>query len=390
MKPRPTNTPRPSSNPRPTNTPRVSNNPQATNTPRPSNNPQATNTPRPSNNPQATNTPRPNNPQATNTPRPTSAVPANQIPNCFDLKGPTQFRVGETVTFTANFSSPQNQLAGEIFVANATAGIGHVLKHQQLSGDRGSITDATWTPNASDVGTHTIVCRAWNDGVAECIGGNITLGASNKVRCPGTDCNGATTSLSVEVYPVGAVIPTVTSTPAISQNPGATATPIISTGPTATDMPLPTSVCVAEQISWTKFAGEHIYERSMVANGNSGNYRETLTLKMAPMVNETAPIEISIDGGSTWKTFDQKGDRTYYVNLKNDQFKQAVQVQARAKVCNGYSNVITIDVPALIPSITTPSTTARPNAASGRILPAVVVGVAAIAVIGAAMYFTGT
>src|SRR3989344_1095670 len=100
----------------------------------------------------------------TPTPTPEPAPPDNppSVPNCSALSGPSDISLGNSGTYSANFSSTDGNLSGEIFynsVAGTISGI------QGLPGTSGSIS-ASWTPPAA--GSYEVCCRAWNDAVAEC------------------------------------------------------------------------------------------------------------------------------------------------------------------------------------------------------------------------------
>ena len=96
--------------------------------------------------------------------------------NCFNLTGPTTLTVGQTGTFSANFSSPQTDLRGRIGEGNFNyfADQWKAATFFSLSG--------SWTPTTA--GTYLISCRAWNDSVAECRYGGGATGFPTQVDTP--------------------------------------------------------------------------------------------------------------------------------------------------------------------------------------------------------------
>lgn len=106
------------------------------------------------------------------------------IPNCtLAPLGKTQFAVGETIPFAGSFSSTQGQLEGEIFLDGTTTDLAGPVQngnYKSLYFERVASTavtqkimSATWTPQVADAGTHTVQCRAWYDGIAECRPSNL-------------------------------------------------------------------------------------------------------------------------------------------------------------------------------------------------------------------------
>lgn len=119
-----------------------------------------------------------------------------KIPNCSNLAGPSQIKLGETATYTADFSSAQGKLRGEIVASqNASQNLKWAPGQQNMSGTSGSLS-LSWKP--TEVGTYDVFCRAWNDGIAECRGN-----ASYVDSAPRYSCAGPTSSLRVNVVAAG-------------------------------------------------------------------------------------------------------------------------------------------------------------------------------------------
>lgn len=122
------------------------------------------------------------------------------IPNCGNLSGPTTIALGQSGTFSAEYSSVQGNLGGEILAGQngksiwAPCNSGASADRQKctaLSGTSGSKT-FTWTPTAA--GTYDVYCRAWNDGIAECRGN-----AAYVDGVPRYACSGPKSSMTVTV-----------------------------------------------------------------------------------------------------------------------------------------------------------------------------------------------
>lgn len=122
---------------------------------------------------------------------------APAVPNCTNLTGPTTLTVGQKGTYAADFSSPQGNLGGEIFAGQNGTGIWYP-GNKGISGNSGSLS-FDWTPTAA--GTYDVLCRAWNDGIAEC------RGKSNYVDAPPRyACAGPNSSMTVTVTAVAGCV----------------------------------------------------------------------------------------------------------------------------------------------------------------------------------------
>ncbi len=94
------------------------------------------------------------------------------VPNCNLGSIPSNMKPGTSYTISANFSSTNGELGGEIFRNNFTR-----IAYNNFGGagnrTKTGTTSGTWTPSASDNGVQTIYCRAWNDAIAECRPSNL-------------------------------------------------------------------------------------------------------------------------------------------------------------------------------------------------------------------------
>jgi Type IV secretion system pilin len=98
----------------------------------------------------------------------------SSVPNCSNVTGPTSLTLGQAGLYRTNLYSPGSALGGEINYFDGTV-------HRIVYGDftpPNAVIVTSWTPSA--VGSYSVCCRAWNDGVAECrpsifggIGGNV-------------------------------------------------------------------------------------------------------------------------------------------------------------------------------------------------------------------------
>ncbi|MBI3620256.1 hypothetical protein HY214_03895 [Candidatus Roizmanbacteria bacterium] len=124
-------------------------------------------------------------------------------PNCVLTSGPNQIVLGQTAAYSATFTSTLGDYLG---------GVGAVIDGSTnpvpisnwdwnppstgFPGTSGSVT-FSWTP--ASIGTYTIFCRAWNDGVAECRGVSSAVDAPPRYACNGSGVNGATTGANMTV-----------------------------------------------------------------------------------------------------------------------------------------------------------------------------------------------
>ncbi len=130
---------------------------------------------------------------------PTATPTPIPVPNCMNLSGPSTLTAGQKGTYTADFSSPQGNLSGEIFAGQNGTGVWYP-GNKAISGNSGSLS-FDWTPTAA--GTYDVLCRAWNDAIAEC------RGKADYVSGPPVyTCAGPNSSMVVTV-----VAPTATPTP---------------------------------------------------------------------------------------------------------------------------------------------------------------------------------
>src|SRR3989338_2467052 len=106
--------------------------------------------------------------------RPIYVAPSRSvIPNCsINSISPTTITAGQQVTINVRFDSQQGELRGRLYVDNDAGQI-----FDRFYGSGTTVTTATenitWTPTAANVGPHTIYCRAWYDGIAECRPSNL-------------------------------------------------------------------------------------------------------------------------------------------------------------------------------------------------------------------------
>ena len=128
-------------------------------------------------------------------------------PNCAWVGGNDRITVGKVGIFTAQFASPNGYLKGALWRD------GQQLNYTNY-GDGSTATWGTmsteWTPTAADVGTHTIWCRAWNDGVAECRASGYGSDPAKGLYV----CKGPDTTKTVTV--VAAITPPPTLPPPVS------------------------------------------------------------------------------------------------------------------------------------------------------------------------------
>ena len=113
------------------------------------------------------------------------------VPNCSIVSGPATLVAGSTGTYSANFSSPGSNLAGEISYFDASL---HFIANQTLTPPSGSFS-APWTPAVA--GSYQVCCRAWNDSIAECR----NTAVEGNPGPPVYNCAGPTTCIPVTVTP---------------------------------------------------------------------------------------------------------------------------------------------------------------------------------------------
>lgn len=145
-------------------------------------------------------------------------TPFNFLPNCSNLTGPTTLYVGDTGNYSATITSPLGDLAGEIFRDQLYADNRTQLFFGRFAGITATLR-APWTPTASDVGIHTLYCRAWYDSVAECRPPRFVD------RVPRYACAGPNYQLQVIVLPGPTVTPTIPPTVSPTTTPTLTPTP---------------------------------------------------------------------------------------------------------------------------------------------------------------------
>lgn len=129
-----------------------------------------------------------------------SGPPIQCNPNCRNLSGPSILDVDQTGTFSAEVQNLDNdnesELDGEIYRVFNDGPWNRIAFDEQLSGTNYVTIQGNWTPTLADVGIHTIYCRAWNDGRAECRNNDHYPEPGN----PGVyECEGFPTKRLVEV-----------------------------------------------------------------------------------------------------------------------------------------------------------------------------------------------
>lgn len=102
---------------------------------------------------------------------------AKVVPNCSNLTGPTEVRVGVSSNFSALFSSPMALVGAQIFYPGMKYDYNQrwwymdqfvSMNMQTVTADPQTVT-GSWIPIRSEgLGAKTVSCRAWNDGKAEC------------------------------------------------------------------------------------------------------------------------------------------------------------------------------------------------------------------------------
>lgn len=126
-------------------------------------------------------------------------------PDCNSLSGPSTIVLGNSANYSASFESNQGSLMGQIVWSQSGANISGIGGIQSFGGTTGSTTQ-TWSPGAA--GTYTLLCRAWNDSLAECRGWSGAVAGSAVYTCPSS---GVLTYKTVNV-----VAPTPTPTPVLT------------------------------------------------------------------------------------------------------------------------------------------------------------------------------
>lgn len=137
------------------------------------------------------------------------AANAPTVPNCYDLtvkdsvtKQPTTaLTVGKSYDLVANFFVGQTYngqevaFKGEFFLdslaSNRSLSNGIITFGAPINVIRNYAI--IWTPTASDIGNHTISCRAWNGNIAEC------RPASETNNPPQYTCDGPTSQVNITV-----------------------------------------------------------------------------------------------------------------------------------------------------------------------------------------------
>jgi hypothetical protein len=89
-------------------------------------------------------------------------------PTCGGLVGPTSIKLGQSATYSGNFSSPDGDLGAVIgYGAN-----GKYIGPWPPRYPGGTNYSGSWTFTPTAAGQYNIACRVWNDGIQECAGGN--------------------------------------------------------------------------------------------------------------------------------------------------------------------------------------------------------------------------
>lgn len=113
------------------------------------------------------------------------------VPNCSNLQGPTIVRLGQSVQYTAQFSSPEKN--GLIGLINAVKSTNTTPKDPSkwewsiwpatdIPTNSGNLS-FTWRP--TEPGLYQVFCRAWNADIAECRGADITVDGPPRYKCAG-------------------------------------------------------------------------------------------------------------------------------------------------------------------------------------------------------------
>ena len=159
--------------------------------------------------------------------RPIYVAPSRSvIPNCsINSISPTTITAGQQVTINVRFDSQQGELRGRLYVDNDAGQI-----FDRFYGSGTTVTTATenitWTPTAANVGPHTIYCRAWYDGIAECRPSNLV---DKNPRFP---CAGPNASQTFTVVAAPTPTKTVDQCPTYCNQtyPGSTASCAVNAG----------------------------------------------------------------------------------------------------------------------------------------------------------------
>jgi hypothetical protein len=89
-------------------------------------------------------------------------------PNCSNLTGPTSVSVGDSATYISDFESLDGSLRGEIYSDNFASSIEGPENLPGYPNATSGNLSGVWNTTDSDVGCHTIYCRAWNNAISEC------------------------------------------------------------------------------------------------------------------------------------------------------------------------------------------------------------------------------
>lgn len=133
----------------------------------------------------------------------------DKIPNCSITSGPIYVNIGQPATYTINFSANPGNLGGNMSIGQN----GQFLKDIEGKWSSWSSTSGTatftWTPDA--LGAFDLMCRTWNDGIAECRGNPVYVDQMPRYECAGPNAY-MTVNVVNSTSPSSTPIPTSSST----------------------------------------------------------------------------------------------------------------------------------------------------------------------------------
>lgn len=103
------------------------------------------------------------------------------VPNCSAMSGPDSLFLGQTGSYSINYTSPTGDLSGGLSAGQG----GNILWNStftNMAGNSGT-RNISWTPDA--VGTFDLFCRSWNDAKAECRGNSNYVDGVPRYTCAG-------------------------------------------------------------------------------------------------------------------------------------------------------------------------------------------------------------
>jgi hypothetical protein len=127
---------------------------------------------------------------------PTIAAAVPNLPNCWNIIGPTTIILGHSASFSAQFTSPQGDMYGLINAININSLSAQPPPTNRSSWDWNPWPPSTipnansgtlafgWTP--TQAGTYQVFCSAWNQTAGlECRGEQLTIDGPPRYICPG-------------------------------------------------------------------------------------------------------------------------------------------------------------------------------------------------------------